>query len=389
MAAMKKPSFNDAEPQPDGPGYQPRTLVLLGAGHAHVHVLSSLARAPLVSTRVILVAPHPRQMYSGMVPGFVAGHYTLEDCVIPLEPLVRNASVRWLQRSVKHLDANQRMVTLDDGSTLHYDWLSVNTGPVQNRELIEQSIPGARTHGLFVRPIETFGALWPRVAEMGDAKALRITVIGAGAAGIELALAVRHRLPTAAVTLMTGPSAPGANYPPKAQERIISALKSRKITLLQESANGISESAVHFGTDSTLACDVPMLVTGAQPPIWLADSGLALCPQGFLAVDEYQRSTSHPTVFAAGDISTRMDRKLARSGVYAVRAGPALAYNLSAAAASGQPKVHQPPANTLNLLSCGERYAIGTWGNFCVQGRWVWALKNWIDRRFMSRYTVT
>jgi NADH dehydrogenase FAD-containing subunit len=91
-------------------------------------------------------------------------------------------------------------------------------------------------------------------------------------------------------------------------------------------------------------------------------------------------------VLAAGDVSSRTDRPLARSGVYAVRAGPALAYNLAAAIAGKPLQPHQPPAATLNLLSCGDRYAIATWGRYSAQGRWVWWLKNWIDRRFVARY---
>jgi NADH dehydrogenase FAD-containing subunit len=248
-------------------------------------------------------------------------------------------------------------------------------------------MPGARKHGLFVRPIEAFGALWPRVAEMGDARALRIAVIGGGAAGIELAMAVRHRLANSSVTLITGPQPVGANYPPKVQALVTAALKQRRITVLQDSATGIQAGEIRIGCGATLACDVPLLATGAQAPTWLADSGLALDAQGFLAVDEYQRSTSHPSVFAAGDVCSRTDHAFARSGVYAVRAGPALAINLAAAAANGQAKPHQPPTKTLNLLSCGERYAIASWGNFSAQGRWVWWLKNWIDRRFMRRYT--
>ena len=370
----------------EGPGYQPRELVLLGAGHAHVNVLAALAEHPLIGVRIILVAPHPRQMYSGMVPGFVAGHYPLEDCVIPMEPLVRRSGVRWLQRSVKALDAQNQTVQLDDGSTLHYDWLSVNTGSIQNRELMDAAIPGARTHGLFVRPIEAFSALWPRVVEMGTERALRIAVIGAGAAGCELAMAVRHRLPQAAVTLITGDTPPGVNYPPKVQQRLLAALKQRHITVLQDAAIGLTADEVRLGCGAGLACDVALLATGGQPPLWLADSGLALDAHGFLAVDEYQRSSSHDHVFAAGDVCARTDQALARSGVYAVRAGPALARNLTVATTGGELKPHIPPGSTLNLLSCGERYAIASWGNFSAQGRWVWWLKNWIDRRFLAQY---
>lgn len=382
------PHASDADDAPlTGPGYQPRTLVLLGAGHAHVQVLAALAQKPLVGTQVLLVAPHPRQLYSGMVPGFVAGHYTLEDCVIPLEPLVQRAGVRWLQCSAQALDADTQTLQLDDSNALHYDWLSINTGPVHDRPALERAMPGARTHGLFVRPIESFSGLWPLVLGKGRERALRIAVVGGGATGIELALAVRHRLPNAAVTLISGLTVPGSNYSAGVQQRILAALKRRRVTVLQDNASGFSEGNVRLQSGADLACDVPMIATGAQAPAWLAGSGLALDAQGFVAVDAYQRSTSHSHVFAVGDVSTRTDRPLARSSVYAVRAGPALLHNLAAATSDQPLQAHQPPAHTLNLLSCGERYAIASWGNWGAEGRWVWWLKNWMDRRFMARYS--
>jgi pyridine nucleotide-disulfide oxidoreductase family protein len=370
-------------PAPAGPA---RQLVLLGAGHAHVHVLAQMAQSPWAGAQVTLVAPYDRQLYSGMVPGFVAGHYALEDCVIPLEPLVRRSGIRWLQRSVRGMDAATQTVTLDDGGTLRYDWLSINTGPVQNRALIEQSIPGAREHALLIRPIEAFGALWPQVAAMGQTRALRIAVIGAGSAGMELAMAIRYRLPNAAITLLCGDTPLGTGYTEAVQARLKAALVKRKITLLQDSAAGVRPGEVALASGATLACDVPLISIGAQAPPWLLESGLVLDLQGFVAVDACQRSTSHPNVLSAGDVSTRMDRTLARSGVNAVRAGPVLAMNLAAMLA-GQPLTeHQPPQNTLNLISCGDRYAIASWGKHSAQGRWVWRLKDWIDRRFLRRY---
>ncbi|MDO9165118.1 MAG: FAD-dependent oxidoreductase [Rhodoferax sp.] len=369
------------------PAQPPKQLVLLGAGHAHVHVLSTLATQPMAGVQITLVAPYPRQLYSGMVPGFVAGHYALDDCVIPLEPLLQNTGIRWLTRSATGLDANARTVTLDDGSTLSFDWLSVNTGPVQDRVQIEQTMPGAREHGLFVRPIESFGALWPRVAELAKTRALRVAVIGGGAAGIELAMAIRHGLGSSSVTLVAGAAAVGANYTPAVQQRVVKALKRRNITVLPDLAVGIQAGEVLLGCGARLACDVPLIATGAQAPAWLAGSGLALDANGFIAVDACQRSTSHAHVFAAGDVSTRVDRAIARSGVYAVRAGPALANNLAAAIAGREPSPHQPPENTLNLISCGDRQAIASWGHYAAQGRWVWWLKDRIDRAFIKRYS--
>ena len=363
-----------------------RQLLLLGAGHAHVQVLAQMAQSPWAGAQITLITPHERQLYSGMVPGFVAGHYALDECVIPIEPLVRRSGIRWLRRSLVALDASQHSVQLDDGSTLHYDWLSLNTGPVQDRIQLEQTLPGAREHALFLRPIEAFGALWPQVLALGQSRALRIAVIGAGAAGLELAMAMRQRLPNAAITLLCGNTALGAGYSTTVQTRLKAALLQRKITLLPDSAAGLRAGAVLLASGATLACDVPVLATGAQAPPWLQHSGLALDAQGFVAVDACQRSTSHPQQFAAGDISSRVDRPLARSGVYAVRAGPVLAANLAAALAGAPLREHQPPQHSLNLISCGSQHAIASWGRYSAEGRWVWWLKDWIDRRFVRRF---
>lgn len=305
-----------------------------------------------------------------MVPGFVAGHYTLEDCVIPLEPLLRNGAIRWLRHSAVAIDADARTITLEDGSVHGFDWLSVNTGLVQNRNQIEQTISGARKHGLFVRPTESFGALWPQVVELALSRALRLAVLGGGATGIELAMAIRQRLPGASVTLLTGDVETTANDPSPVQQQVARALKRHNITVLVDRAVGITATEVMLASGARLACDVPLIVTGMQAPVWLESSGLALDAGGCIAADVFQRSTSHPHVFAAGDASSRV----------------ALAKNL-VAAVTGAPLVpHQPPKNTLNILSCGDRRAIASWGRFSAEGRWVWWLKDWIDRRFIQRY---
>jgi len=349
-------------------------------------MLSTLAAQPPASVRITLVSPHARQMYSGMVPGFVAGHYALNDCVIELAPLLANSGVTWLARSASALDAQTCTVTLDDGSTLGYDVLSINTGPIQDRQKIEAMMPGAREHALFVRPIEAFAAMWPQVQELAQARPLRIAVVGAGAAGIELAMAVAHRLPSAAITLLSGDAVAAANYPLPVQHRILSALKRRRITVLQERVTGVTANDVLLGSGAQLACDVPLIAIGTHAPTWLQTSGLALDAQGFMAVDACQRSTSHPLVFAAGDVSTRIDHTLPKSGVYAVRAGPPLADNLRAVLAGVDPKPYTPQQRSLNLISCGDHRAIASWGNWTAQGRWVWWLKDWIDRGFVKKY---
>lgn len=345
--------------------------MLLGAGQAHVQLLSRLAAKPPADVQITLVAPYPLQLHWDMVPGFVAGHYTLDDCLIPLEPWLKKAGVRWLSQSTAALDVDARTIRLADGSTFGFDWLSLDSGPLQDRQQIEAVLPGAREMGLFVRPLETFGALWPRVTALGMERALRVSVIGGGATGIELALAIRQRLPASSVTLISAAQL-AAGYPAGFQQRLLKALKQRRITLLPDLAVGIQAGQVLLGSGARLACDVPVIAIGTQSPAWLSGSGLALDPQGSVTVDASRRSVSHPHVFAASPLAAQEDRTLA-SNLYALLTGAPASH-------------HRPAGNPLHLLSCGDRRAIASWGHFSAQGRWLWWLKDWLDRRYVRRH---
>lgn len=373
-------------------------LVLLGAGHAHVHVLQGLAKHRPGNLRITLVAPQPEQLYSGMVPGFVAGHYTLDQCVIPLGALMARCGAQYVAGSVASIDPNAQTVTLGDGQTMAYDLLSLNTGSVMDREKIEATMPGARAHALFVRPIEAFGKHWPLVAAKALLQPIHLAVVGAGAAGLELAMAAAHALqqpqyaPGSRVTLITGGAPPAQSYPASVQRRVIRALERMRIAVAQDGCAAVNEGQVMLASGGVLACDMALLAIGAQAPAWLASngpaqSGLALDAQGFVAVNRFQQSTSHSQVFAVGDVASRLDAPHSRSGVYAVRAGPPLLTNLLAALAMQALTAYLPPARTLNLLSCGGRYAIAAWGVFSVEAGWVWRWKDRIDRQFVTRYS--
>ena len=187
--------------------------------------------------------------------------------------------------------------------------------------------------------------------------------------------------------MVTGGSKPAQSYPATVQRRVAHALERLRITVLQDTCAGFRAGEIVLASGKALACDAPLLAIGAQAPSWLAGSGLALDTQGFVAVNRFQQSSSHPSVFAAGDVASRLDKQHSRSGVYAVRAGPPLLTNLRSALAAQALTAYLPPVRTLNLLSCGSRYAIAAWGNFSVGGAWVWHLKDRIDRQFVNRYS--
>jgi len=365
-----------------------KRLVLLGGGHAHVQVLHALATEAMTGADVLLVTPFARQMYSGMVPGLVAGHYTAEQCAIPLAPMAAAAGVPMVESMAVAVDTAARVVHLADGRTAEYDVLSLDTGASMDRD----RIPGARENAIFVRPIEHFVRLLDGLWMLAQERVVDVVVVGGGAAGVELALALQYRLAgqgeeRARVALVTGGPEPLEGYPRAVMRHAAVALAKRQVTVFRDTCAQLQPGVLVLGSGARLACDAPVMATGAEPPPWLAGSGLQLDVRGFVCTGPTLQSCSHPEIFAAGDVASRVDAPHPRSGVYAVRAGPPLLLNLRRFIAGGALQPHTPQKKTLNLISCGERRAIVAWGDFAAQGRWAWWWKDRIDRQFVARYT--
>ncbi|HSC00542.1 MAG TPA: FAD-dependent oxidoreductase, partial [Burkholderiaceae bacterium] len=285
------------------------------------------------------------------------------------------------------LNATARTVTLADGRVAEYDVLSIDTGAVLDRE----AIPGAREHGLFLRPVEHFVQLYERLLALPGDRLLNLVVIGGGAAGFEVSLALHHRFngagtEQARICLVTGDQTvlPGSDA--AMHERALRVLRRARVTVLNQRCVEIVSGQVQLDNGARVVCDVPLLASPTVAPPWLSASGLALDADGFVNTGETLQSTSHAEVFAVGTVAARADRALERGSVSAASAGPALAINLRRRLAGGALQPWRPKPQPLQLLSCGERRAIASWGRWSAQGRWVWALKDWLDRRVVARY---
>ena len=360
-----------------------KRLLLLGGGHAHLQVLRDFAAQPPAGARLTLVSPHPALVYSGMVPGWLAGHYTGDDCIVPIAPVAAAANAEFIADAAIAIDPAARRARLASGATIDYDVLSVDVGGTVDRD----TIPGAREHALFVRPMEHFAQLAPQLLTLAGTRSLSVVVVGGGAGGVELAMAIQHRLADRArVSLLTGGTPPLPSYPAAVQGRTVRALRRCGVTLFEDGCERIEAGHAVLGRGGRLACDAAIVATGTAAPAWLQGSGLALDDKGFIATGPTLQSSSHAEVFAAGDVASRFDAPHPKSGVYAVRAGPPLALNLRRFIGGGELQRYLPQKRSLNLLSCGERYAIASWGAWSTEGGWVWRWKDRIDRRFVNGF---
>jgi selenide,water dikinase len=374
-----------------------KDLVLVGGGHAHVAVLKRFGMAPMPGVRVTLVTRDVHTPYSGMLPGFVAGHYGFDDMHVDLGPLARFADAGLIHDEAIGLDLAKRQVICRDRPPVAYDVLSLDIGATPDFT----DIPGAEAHAVPLKPIGSFLTRFEDLCARLRAHEglIRIGVVGAGAAGVEIVLALRHRLRAEQIRMggdvdrlefrLIGDDlellpAFGAG----ARARIARILESRGVRVhLGRAVVAVEPGRVRLAGGEAVDLDEILLATPARAAPWPGASGLAVDERGFVQVDETLRSLSHPEVFAAGDIAAMTRSPRPKAGVFAVRQGPALAENLRRVLSGRRPLPFRPQRRYLAIVSAGDRYALAARGDFVAEGAWAWRWKDWIDRRWMRGYS--
>jgi selenide,water dikinase len=369
-----------------------RRLLLIGGGHAHLFVLEALRRRrPQWQERleVVIVSRTLQTLYSGMLPGLIAGHYRHQEAHVNLAPLAAAAQATLAQATIVALDPVGKLAIDDRGGRWPFDLASLDIGsmPPLSR------VPGAEAHALGIKPVDVFLQQWRAFQAQADklARPVHMVTVGGGAGGVELVLAMAHRMAARSDrvkwSLVTrGSLLPG--YPRSAAMRMARHLAAAGIALRTETdVVRVEDGMLCFADGSVAAYDALLWATGAAAPAWVAQSGLA-CIDGFVRVDRHLQSVSHPHVLAAGDIATDPLQPRAKAGVYAVRQGPLLADNLLRSAAGEPLAAYLAQRAHLSLISTGGRHAVAAWRGLTWEGDWVWRWKDAIDRRFVQRFTL-
>jgi len=359
-----------------------RDLVLIGGGHTHALVLRKWGMNPLPGVRVTVINPGPTAPYSGMLPGFVAGHYAREDLDIDLVRLARFAGARLILGPATGLDPERRVVQVPGRSEIGFDVASVNVGITSDMP----DLPGFAEHAVPAKPLGPFAARW--AAYLNGSGPASVAVIGGGVAGVELVMAMAHALRArnrkAQVTLID-------------RDRALSAVGPKAAATLRRTMHGLGVDCIEqtgilrVGPDHLeladgrhIAADFVTGAAGARPYDWIAQTGLALY-EGFIRVNSHLQS-SDPSVFAAGDCAHLSEDPRPKAGVFAVREAPVLFDNLRAALGDGRMRRYRPQKDYLKLISLGEKSALAERLGTSFSGPLMWRWKDRIDQKFMDRF---
>lgn len=380
-----------------------KDLVLIGGGHAHAMALKMLAMRDVPGVRITLISDSCLTPYSGMLPGLIAGHYTEKEIHIDLSRLCRALGVRFIEDTVTALDLDAQYVSCLNHPDFHYDILSIDTGSSPGIE----HIPGAKNYTQGVKPVAQFlnywDALQERLSQVTLQQGMRssvchIALVGAGASGVEVALAMQyalaHQLPAPRMKniqfhVLSATQEILSGHNPAVRKRYRAVLDARNISVHQNfRVSRVAQGALFDESDAHqpkyLKADEIIWAISASAPAWPKLSGLQCSGTGFIEVNACLQSVSHPRVFAAGDIANVLSHPRPKAGVFAVRQGKPLAENLIRALEGRALNAFTPQKTFLSLLSTGDKYAIASKGNMYLAGKWLWRWKDSIDRRFMT-----
>ncbi|TCJ25988.1 selenide, water dikinase SelD [Halomonas sp. GDM18] len=385
-----------------------RDIVLIGGGHSHVGVLMRFAMQPEPGVRLTVICRDTDTPYSGMLPGYVAGHYTFDDVHIDLRRLCQFAGARFYRDQVIDIDRRERRVICAKRPAVDYDLLSINIGSTPRLSHIDGigDPEAADAPVVAVKPISTFQQRWLSLLERARSaeRPLDIVLVGGGAGGVELLLAIQQRLATELpdalapnLTLITRGQRLLPTHAHTVSEALATTLHERGIQVhygeeitAVERASSTAQRQLISASGACHQADEAIWVTRAGGARWLENTGLSLDEDGFLKVRDSLQTLEDDAIFAAGDIAHQLNHPREKAGVFAVRQARPLADNLRRAVRGEPLKDHVPQSRWLALISTGDRDAIASRGSLglvapCLRP-WLWRWKDHIDRQFMARF---
>lgn len=373
-------------------------LVLIGGGHSHAIALRLFGLNPLPEVRVTLISEAPNTPYSGMLPGYIAGFYSYDDCHIDLRSLAQFAGVQLCIDQAIGLDLANNSVLCAHNPPIAFNLVSIDIGstPAISANLTELDWV------LPAKPIRRFLKNWEQLVQQVQQQPdqpICIAIVGGGAGGVELAFNIQHHLhhilqiaeqPLSHLTLHLFQS--NVDLLPEhnlcVRDRVRRLFRERAIYYhLQERVIDIRDHQLYCESGLTIACDYVIWVTQATAPEWLAEAGLAVDPKGFILVNDCLQSVSHPQVFAAGDVATMINYLRPKAGVVAVRQGKPLYQNWRQALHYQPLQPFHPQQQFLSLIGTGHGSAIASRGMLAWESPLLWWWKDSIDRRFMQQFT--
>jgi len=362
-----------------------------------------------------------------MLPGLIAGHYTEAEVHVDLARLCSWANVRFIEQRVSSINLESKTLNVGLGPNgsadvkntrpaIGFDVLSLDTGSTP-----ELSVKGAQSFSVPVKPVHGFFQRWQSIlarlqtqshqsqtsiaatdsSQVGitafqpeplrSAKLFSIGVVGSGAGGFELVMAMRYALSDEVASchwIIRGERAI-KERPEKVSEKALTAAKNAGVVIhMAFDVVEVRTGSIHARDGRSLSLNETVWCAAARAPAWPREAGFSVDKRGFVLTNAHLQSISAEFVFATGDIGTQQETPSDKAGVFAVRQAPVLFQNIRRYLLGNKLKVYRPQTDFVSLMATGDKSAIGNRGFITAQGAWVWRVKDFIDQKFMNQFRL-
>lgn len=328
--------------------YQPR-IVIVGGGFGGLYTALYLQKySHLKGSSITLIEPRERFLFTPLLYEVLTEEMMLWEVAPSYDTLLAGTTIRWRQDWAEHLDLEQQRVTLRQGDSLAYNYLVVATG-VKTRQL---PIPGINTHAITFRSLDDVVNVKQRLAQLDTVSyPVAVTVIGAGASGVELATKAADRLgKKAQVRLVDRGDQILKPFPKGLRRSAMRALGQRNVALhLQSQISQVGPDTVRLD-GAEVPSHLTLWATGTEPLPWLG-SAVATNEHGQVKVRPTLQLENYFNVFVVGDIAAQ-ERSTPNTAQAAYQAAAAVAKSLANLTRQRAPK----PFRYLHL---GDMLALG------------------------------
>ena len=337
--------------------------------------------------QVTVIGPSAHHYYSGMGPGMLSQGYRPEEIRFATRHVVEKQGGRFILDTAERIDPDGRQVLLQSGQPVAYDVLSCNAGSY----VPWQVVPDGQEDIYSAKPIERLLEAQARLKALAAQKAPTVAVVGGGAAAVEVAGNAWHLLKKTAsrgatVMLFTRGTILD-RFPRKVQNAGRRSMRERGIAIYEHSPIArVVPGEVQLESGACHSVDLTFLALGVRPSPIFSDSQLPTGPDGGLLVNRYLQSPRHPHIFGGGDCIYYQPQPLEKVGVYAVRQNPVLYHNLLASLEGRPLAAFDPGGDYLLIFNMGDRKGIFFKKGVLLKGRIAFAIKDYIDRRFMRKF---
>ncbi len=369
-------------------------IILIGGGHSNIQVIKSWAMNPPKNAKLILISDQANAPYSGMLPLYIKGEYTFDEVHFDLRRICALAHVDFIESKVTKIDPEKKIILLENRPSVSYDYASINTGIIPLESFLDYSKEKDEKRVVFLKPISKliykFEIILQEITKSN--KTLHLAMIGGGAAGIEMTFMIQARLQdlnkNCNLSLFHNTKELLKGHHVRSQELIVQNLQKSGIKIyLNTEINSFKDNTLTSNNNETYPCDFLFVSTHAMAPSWPKESGLSVCSEGFIKVDNFLNVINSPSLFAAGDCIQFSNFKLNKAGVYAVRQGPILKHNLRHVIGEEKSFIpYKPQKSILGLIHSGVDDVIYSKGRFVHSGKRYYKLKKYIDKKFMENF---